>query len=156
MLRRVRLNRRGSWRGGLNLTPLVDIVFQLIVFFMLVSQGVSAEREPMDLPKPDSSEARQKTQVDRLVINLFADPDGRVGKIKLNANVVGDLSALVDLLLRYGPTVRAKGTSVILRADRRMRFDQIQPVLKALSNASVGVMDIATEHKRRQEGSTPP
>jgi len=145
MLRAVRLRPTSTWRSGLNITPLVDIVFQLIVFFLLVSQVVTAEREPMQLPHPTDSQARQKAQVNRLVINLFADDAGKVGKIKVGAHVVDDLAELVDLLLKFGPQVQAKGTSVILRADKRVQFDQIQPVLKALSNASVGSLEIATE-----------
>jgi len=135
---------RTTWQGRLNLTPLIDIVFQLIVFFLLVSQVVSAEREPMHLPVPVGSQAREKECTDRLVINLFADADGKVGRIKVNARVVPDLSALVGVLLAQRSAFSESGTRVILRADRRICFDQIEPVLKALSNASVGSLEIAT------------
>lgn len=145
MIKYFRTSRRIAWQGKLNLTPLVDITFQLIVFFMVVSQVVTAEREPMQLPSPADSQAKQKTQADRIVINLFADEAGQLGKIKVNAQPISDLPALVDMMLRLGPVARAKGTSVILRADKTIRYDQIEPVLKALSNASVGLVEIATE-----------
>ncbi len=136
--------RRSTWHGRLNLTPLVDIAFQLIVFFMLVSQFVSAERQPMQLPTPSDSQARPLALPDRLVVNLFADPSGRLGRIQLNAQIVGDLSELVDLLLRLAPDQTSR-TTVVLRADRRLAFAEIEPVLKAISNASISSIEIATE-----------
>lgn len=144
MLRYSRLRTPRQWRGALNMTPLVDIVFQLLVFYMLVSQVVTPQREPMFLPRPDHSQARQKSQSDRMVINLFVDAEGKLGKIKLNAHVVPDLSELVDLLLRNRPSEGIK--RAVLRADRRLQFDQIEPVLKAISNASISSLEIATEH----------
>ena len=41
-----------------NLTSMIDVVFLLIVFFVLVSQVVSREAEPLDLPEvPDAAAA---------------------------------------------------------------------------------------------------
>lgn len=151
MIRYSSIIRQTTWQGKLNLTPLVDIVFQLIVFFLLVSQVVTAEREPMRLPSPVQSQAREKKYAERLVVNLFADEHGQLGRIKVNAQVVADLSELVGLFLRQGATLRAAGTRVILRADRTLHFDQIEPVLKALSNASVGALEIATEQRKPSE-----
>jgi biopolymer transport protein ExbD len=146
MLRYSRLQSQRGWRGGINLTPLVDIVFQLIVFYMLGAQVITSERDPMQLPRPDHSEAQQKGAADRLVINLFAGSDGKLEQIKLNAQIIPDLASLVDVMLHEQPmTSEKKGKRIILRADRRLRFDQIEPVLQALSNASVGSLEIATE-----------
>lgn len=146
MMRRSMLPAVRPWRGGLNLTPLVDISFQLIVFFLLVSQVVTAERGAMELPHPFDSQSQRDDKLNRMVINLFADADGKLDKMKVNANVVHNLPDLVDMLLRCIPQASAQGTSVILRADKRLQFDQVQPVLKALSNASVGSLQIATEY----------
>ena len=39
-----------------NLTSMIDVVFLLIVFFILVSQVVNREAEPLDLPEvPDAA-----------------------------------------------------------------------------------------------------
>ncbi len=136
-----------SWGRGLNLTPLVDIVFQLIVFFMVVSQVVTAEREPMNLPTPEHSQAKAKQHPDRLVINLFSDNSGNIAKIKVNANVVADISGLVDVLLREGPSLEAHNGSVILRADKNLKFEHIKKVLKAISNAGISSLEIAAQQE---------
>jgi len=142
-----------SWRGGLNLTPLVDIVFQLIVFFMVVSQVVTAERQPMDLPNPSHSQAKAQQHPNRLVINLFTDSSGNIAKIKINANVVENLAGLVDILLREGPSLEARNGSIILRADRKLKFEQVRKVLKAISNAGVTSLEIAAQQENLSAGN---
>jgi len=129
------------------MTPLVDIVFQLIVFFMVVSQVVTAEREPMNLPSPQHSQAKAKQHPDRIVINLFADAKGNIAKIKVNANVVANLSGLIDVLLKEGQGLEARGGSVILRADKNLQFKNVRKVLKAISNAGISRLEIAAQQE---------
>ncbi len=54
-----------------NMTPMIDVVFLLIVFFMLVSTFASAENVRMDLPQPDKSQAVNVKLSDRVVINCL-------------------------------------------------------------------------------------
>ena len=56
-------------RIGFNMTPMIDVVFLLIIFFMLVSNFASAENVPMELPKPFKSQAKQVKLRDRVIIN---------------------------------------------------------------------------------------
>jgi len=66
-------------------TVVIETALASVVFFMLVSQVVTTERGDMQLPTPDHSQARQKKQPDRLVLNLFADVRGGLDKIKVKA-----------------------------------------------------------------------
>ncbi len=136
------------------MTPLVDITFQLIVFFMVVSQVVTAERAPMNLPAPVHSQAREKRYANRLVINLFSGKNGNISKIKVNANVVNGLDELVDVLLREGPVLQSKHGTVILRADRDIRFDKIEKVMRAISNSGVSSLQIAAEQENKSGDKT--
>ena len=147
MILRSRTNRTLTFAGRLNLTPMIDIVFQLLVFFMVASHLTAVEREPVRLPKPTESQAKEKQLNRRLIINLFADPagGGRIHRIKVNAELVPDLPALVDTLLRVGPKLQAAGGTVLLRADRDLPFEQIEKVLQAIANAGVTSVHIAAE-----------
>jgi len=148
MIKDPRISLRHSFEGGLNLTPLVDIVFQLIVFFLVVSQVVTGEPESMALPQPRHSEARLRAGANRMVITLFSDAEGKISRIKVNAQVISNLPALVDLVLRQGPDLQARQGGVILRADRNLKFEHVEAVLRALSNASIGGLEIAVEQER--------
>ena len=58
-----------------NATPMVDVIFMLTIFFMLVTRFSSAEQIPMDLPRPEPSVARVPKGTDRIIVNCrLADP----------------------------------------------------------------------------------
>ena len=70
----VKLNRGGAW-GLLDLTPMIDMVFNLLIFFMVVSQFASAERD-LKVELPDGTEAMPLTAKPKeIFINI--DKDGR-------------------------------------------------------------------------------
>ena len=58
--------RRSSKTLGINLTPMVDVIFLLTVFFMLVSRFSSAEQVPMEVPNPHESKAKAKKIPERV------------------------------------------------------------------------------------------
>jgi biopolymer transport protein ExbD len=149
------VSRFSTFAGHLNLTPMIDIVFQLLVFFMVASHLANTERDPLQLPEPVKSQAKAVQEPEQLVINLFSDSQGQIRKIKANADLVRDMPALVDLLLRVGPRLGARDGSVILRADRNMEFSQIEKVLQAIANAGVTSVHIAAAQDEQREAHTP-
>ncbi len=50
-------NPRARSPVSFNMTPMIDVVFMLIIFFMLVSNFASVENLELDLPDPDHSQA---------------------------------------------------------------------------------------------------
>ncbi len=136
--------RAVPFAGRINLVPMIDIVFQLLVFFMVASHLATAQHEPVKLPEPTHSQAREKQLDNRLTLNLISDPvSGRIVKIKANSNLVRDLPALVDLLLRYGPQLQTHNGTVIIRADKNLQFVEMQKVLQAVADAGVASVHIA-------------
>src|ERR1700730_10826973 len=60
-----------------NLIPLLDLVFQLIMFFMITVNFVSAQlNEEIKLPIAQSARAMDKAEVEVLVLNM--DSGGKV------------------------------------------------------------------------------
>jgi biopolymer transport protein ExbD len=149
------VNRFSTFSGRINLVPMIDIVFQLLVFFMVASHLVNSEREPIQLPQPVHSLAREKQLNNRLMINLFSDSTGRISKIKANADLVRDLPSLVDLVLRYGPKLQANNGTVIIRANKNMQFAEIERVLQAVANAGVTSVHVAAEQDEKAARKTP-
>jgi len=149
------IKRFATFTGQLNMTPMIDIVFQLLVFFMVASHLAGADRDPMALPKPTHSQAKEKEFSDRLVINLFSDATGKILKIKANADLVKDIPSLVDILMRIGPSLEACHGSVILRADRHMQFSEVEKVLQAIADSGITSLNIAAEQDSPGDGSVP-
>src|SRR5438445_1621028 len=61
-------------RAEPNLVPLLDLVFQLIMFFMICVNFVSAQlNEEIKLPISQSARAMDKAEVEVLVLNMDAN-----------------------------------------------------------------------------------
>jgi biopolymer transport protein ExbD len=125
-------------RADPNLTPMLDMVFQLITFFMLVMTFKSAEIDfNLSLPvvgsaRPVSSEGRTGL----LVLNI-----DRAGNLR-TTQPIHDIDAFVHIQSqatlaanRMTPADLEAGgelpTTVVIRADRAASFGKLNRVIKA-------------------------
>ena len=99
-----------------NMTPMIDIVFQLIIFFMLVMDMSSRRNE--DLVLPSASTAGNHPDPREIHVNVTAE-----GKVRISGRTFTD--GALDALLRE----RAPGTAVLIRADRSTDFEHVQKIL---------------------------
>src|SRR5438045_9355229 len=66
--------RAVSTEVGFNMTPMIDVVFQLIIFFCLSSHLAKQETQlPLPLPAADSGTAEPADSRPRLTVNVLAD-----------------------------------------------------------------------------------
>lgn len=59
--------------GSFNMTPMIDIVFQLIIFFMLIMDMSKRETTPLNLPEASKALEDSKPDESLLVINIMGD-----------------------------------------------------------------------------------
>ena len=130
-------------RAEPNLTPLLDVVFQLITFFMLVI-NFTADNYDRRVHLPVAGSARpvedsQRVSEDRLVLNI--DKDGHLlvgGQVQPLNEAIATIKHQADLVklnlkaagLKYDP---AKGlpTMIIFRADKDSTFSSVMSLLNA-------------------------
>ena len=74
---------RSKIRPELNLTPLIDVVFLLIIFLMLTNGGLQLETITLDLPNSNSAEKLQDTPV---VVALNQEGNYFLGKEAIEPN----------------------------------------------------------------------
>ena len=134
---------RGNAAVESNLTPMIDVTFLLIVFFVLVSQIVEVENVDLALPELEEPISSRPGDEQRAVINVVPGPNGQAAEYRLGAQIVpvgADASAVLadalTQLLRSNPTLR-----VNLRADQHTQYEWVQPVLQAVSLAASGLDD---------------
>jgi len=124
-------------RGSLsfNMTPMIDVVFLLIIFF-LVSSHLARQEIQLDLDLPDASSGRQadQSEVRRVVVNVLheAPPERR---IQVGGHVM-DLDQLARLI-RYESQATSDELEFRIRTDRRVPYREIEPVLLACQDAGV-------------------
>jgi biopolymer transport protein ExbD len=138
----VKLSKRKR-RGGLlmNMTPMIDVTFLLLIFFMTVNQVSAVNNEALELPKLAGSDDQQESSV---TINIDRFGDVRVsGERRSLAEVVTLVSQ--ELAKVGGDPLRL---SVSLRIDRRGNCQTVNEVVDALTRLGVHRVAIAVEASR--------
>jgi biopolymer transport protein ExbD len=127
MLRRRRTPPEDLQPEAFGMTPMIDVTFQLILFFMLVTDMAKQQLEP--LRPPSASKAVTGAADDgELVVNVMPD-----GKVKIAGRTYGD-PALEQLFeSRRWRAERGMGYPVVIRADRSAPFEPVQKVMTIAS-----------------------
>jgi biopolymer transport protein TolR len=121
----------------INLTPLIDLTFLLLITFIitfpLVEQGI-----PVNLPKGSSSELSPDSAK-----TVTMD---QAGTIFLNnsAVTIEQLAASMQAIGRDAPD-----TMIIVRADERLVYGNVVKILKCLHDAKISKMALVTEADER-------
>jgi biopolymer transport protein ExbD len=125
--------RRKPQSSSIDITPLMDIVFQLLLFFILTSAMLQPSL-PLDLP--GSPQKNEGTEAD-LVISIDAE-----GRIFLN-DIPAPLEAVepaIAALVREKP-----GAEVILRGDKLVQYGSFFEVLDTIRNGGITTLNLAYE-----------
>lgn len=128
-------NRRSSHIP--NLTPLIDIVFLLLIFFMLTSHFVRDDALEIELPQTQSGEAFDEKKTIEIVI----DAKGQW----LYGGHVQDADSLRHALQQDLSVREHKRVSI--RGDRSAGLGGAVSVLDISRQAGATGVDIITEHK---------
>jgi biopolymer transport protein ExbD len=133
-----RLHERGPAQIEANLTPMIDITFLLVVFFVVVSTISEVESVEMQLPKPQPTASAPPPEQSRSVLNVLPDEDGEAIGYRLNTveyplgkTGIDALQTALVPLLRNNPELR-----INLRADRRTSQRHIAPLLNVITEAN--------------------
>ena len=119
----------------LNLTPMIDIVFLLIIFFMVGTQFSELERN-IRLQVPEVAGAGALTPApEKRVVNVYED-----GRIFLDRQRV-----TLDQLTRELAAARSQynDLGVVVRGDAGGRFQRVAEVLNACKQAHISELGIS-------------
>ncbi len=123
-------------RPTIHLTALIDIVFLLLVFFLLASSFVEQEGVAIIVPEIESAGADLLPQV---VVNI--DQNGVVsvkGVVLNDRQLVNVLTTELEKLLNY---------TVIVKADRRVEYDIVVKTIDAAKLAGAENILLVTQRK---------
>ena len=122
----------------MNMTPMIDVVFLLLVFFMTVSQVSKLNRESLELPKLKGAEDQRPTV---LTINVT-----REGRIVVSGNTLSTArlaGMIIDELATLGDD--SNKLTVVLRVDQRADCRTVNQIVTALAKLQVNRVRIAVE-----------
>lgn len=132
--------KRGNALASLSLTPLIDVVFLLLIFFLVATRFAEEEQE-MELPLPSATEAKPLSQRPR---ELFINID-REGNFFLDGKTMQ--MAEVEEVIRRSVANNPTGQSVVIRADRRVPFQFVVSLSDLCSRVGVADFTVTTEGK---------
>lgn len=119
----MKFQRRLFPRATVDLVPMIDVVFQLVIFFMVTSTFIMTPGIGLVLPSAETAEA---VAVSKLVVTLVSRDEVYLNKDKFTlAGLNAELEALPQVK-------RDEIKTVVLQADRATAYSLIVEVLDVL------------------------
>ena len=132
--------KNSSAIGSLSITPLIDVVFLLLIFF-LVSSRFSEEERELDLNLPSVTEALPASaQPDELVVNVDAEGryfiDGGFRQVEQ-----------VEQLLRRAKTNNPLTQTVVIRADKDAKWEPVATAIGICKKVGINEFTATIDEK---------
>jgi biopolymer transport protein ExbD len=139
----VKFRRKSKQDNGINLTPLIDVVFLLLIFFMVTTTFTKETRLLITLPEANGEPAEETAQTLELLVN--AEGNYAVnGKNLINREIKTIMAALQD----------ASGGNVemplIITADAQASHQAVVIAMDAAGQLGFSRLNIATQQTQEQ------
>jgi biopolymer transport protein ExbD len=145
----MRIKRSGAALAEADMTPMIDLVFQLVAFFMIVTNFDQQQAdERVKLPIDQLAQPRQEARKYEITVNMgfIRDPEGRITSPPLVMNPeTGDVDVMTYgrvQLPKEAAIARAQGgeeqvnkTTIAIRADAEFPTGLVQELIKLAQEA---------------------
>jgi len=126
---------RGSKGTSINMTPMIDVTFLLIIFFLVSSHIAKQDhRLPLDLPN-SSTGLESQVALERPTSTVHVLPDG---SYHLGSNPVPMATITESLSHRHANT--PGGLRLRIRSDKAVEYRHVSLLLKA--SVDLGIRDV--------------
>ena len=129
--------RKTEREPDFNLTPMIDCVFLLLIFFMVTT--VFKQPYSLQLELPEAQQA-QRVQEKKLVSSITAD-----GRMEINRELVS-AADLEQVLLRHKQGTRS--LTLIVRTDRETRHKHLLDLIEVAKRLRIEKVVLATEDEK--------
>jgi biopolymer transport protein ExbD len=130
--------------GHLNLTPMIDVVFLLIIFFIVSNNMIQQDNViAVDLPEAATGISPEEPQTKRLTVSIESQGTLYVG------------TEIVDIeQLRWIMTGCRKDwgeeAEVQIRTDRNVHYGVVKPILRLAAENGIRRVSFAVEGKKER------
>jgi len=131
--------RKPSDEPRIDLTPMVDVVFLLLIFFMISTTFVESPGISIKLPEASSQTIDREPK--ELKVSLSREGDIYYQDRKIN------LDDYRGLLAKHQS--EAKNTTILLLADQESRHGKVVTLMDLARDAGFLKLAIATEQRKR-------
>ncbi len=135
----MRLTRRNRPLGfQMNMTPMIDVTFQLLIFFMTASQISQLDKEPVRLPELKGNVDKDKAD---LTINVTKEET-----IKIQGTIVDvpRIAEMVQEIIKSKPG-GVTSVSIMIRADEKATSRTVNQIFVRLKRLGILESRIAVQ-----------
>ena len=143
-----RIKRRSGGTLVLEITPLIDVVFLLLIFFMLATSFDERSAFKIDLPKSTAAKTKSTLKEVQVLVDKekniylrYTDNSGKTQRDKL------DLSNFVSVVSEKLNTSESK--DVMISADKAIDYGFIVEIMSLLKESGASAINIDTAIKSR-------
>ncbi len=133
---------------AIDIAPLVDIVFQLLIFFMLAASFVRNPVLDINLPK---ASARPKVQP-KGAVTVYILKEGRTDRFRVDEQVVNETELKNVLGRRFADDPR---TVLLIQADERVPHGDVVKVMSIGQEVGLVRQGIVASSEAPAEGAPP-
>jgi biopolymer transport protein ExbD len=144
----MQLRKPGAEQPDINLTSLIDVVFLLLIFFMITTTFQHSTALKVALPEADS--AADTDEPDMVMLSISAD-----GRFALDDDLLDgdDVDLVRDALTRRWRAT--PDATLVINADAETAHRHVVTALDAASGAGIDRLSIATERRPDAAAETP-
>ena len=143
----------------INMTPMIDIVFLLIIFFMVVCQFIQSENFEIEVPQRIDN-AREQSKLDEKAITLSVQRTSggdvlyAVGAEVVKAdNIAGRVKMITASIDEaFGDTVEGRRI-VNMRMSEDLVFAEYKAALAAVASSNASDIQLAVFRENRHEAA---
>jgi biopolymer transport protein ExbD len=117
-----------------DMSPMIDLVFLLLIFFLVASQIVKVEKVPVDVPEAVYAKVPED-ETGRFTVTVNQDGEIFIGPESARVTV-DDLRDRLTEEVEANPTLK-----VVLRADETVKYKTMEKIMKEAC-APAGAMDM--------------
>ena len=123
-------------KSSIDLTPLLDMIFIILIFFMVAATFDLNRSIKLNLPKSFSGESN--ISKDKILIEVDSD-----GNISLN----GEITEMNDIASKIGEFDNFSESTVYLLGDKESNYKYIIEILDILKIIGISDISLVTDEK---------
>ena len=142
----MKFSRRGRHEASVELTPLIDVVFLLLIFFMVSTTFIRETQLKIDLPEA----AGELQEIEEAIIEITVD---RLGDYAVNDRLLvnSEISTLIRALEEVLSTAAAPGSRLIITADANAAHQSVVRAMDAAGKVGLTRISITTQQPAESE-----
>ena len=152
----MRFSRVETEEVSLNLAPLIDVVFLLLIFFMVTTSFTQENAIDLTLPEASSEQPREQSLVINITVtdlneiivesdqSRFSGIDGTENRQQLGEKIEQAIAQLIDVEAK--PT--AIDPTIIIQADKSASHGRVIQLTDAIARLGIRKIQFAVEPER--------